>query len=307
MFGKPLLFLAGYLASEEQWAAFSSAWTEQVLKAYSIPFVHAAELRSKRSGFYRHLDITARRQLLHTACGLIGDHVDAGFGTYMRPADLLAITTPQERARWGGAYGMCTELLLCLVSKEGGQLERINVFLEKGHANAGSALKRIEYFKYDSEPIEWPDLLDPAALNTADTPENRMRLSAIRIGKYGVVTKKAAPATQAADLFAYFATTTFRNDDDPVFSGIFDNLVSRTKHALSPWGPQALAELVNASRYTEERRHSEKSNLYALRGLYHAQGLQTHVLPWGLVIDKGPADEQSAELRRQLDEIRTKL
>jgi hypothetical protein len=307
LFGKPLLFLAAYLAPEENWVAFNAEWDARILKAFSIPYLHAVELRSSQASAYKHLDVSARRALLSAACGLIVSHVDAGFGAYLRPADLAAVTSPNERARWGGAYGICTEMLLKLISDNVNHPERVNIFLEAGHANAASALRKIQNFKEDTEPVEWPELADTDNDDKDESLERQMRESAMRIGNYGTVTKKDCFPVQAADLFAYLAATPFRNDKHPVFSGCLDMLVKDKVHTLSPWGPASLKELVKGVRLTETRYKKDRENLYFRRKLYHAHGIRTHVLPWGLVLDKGPQDEISAELQKQIEAIKKKI
>jgi hypothetical protein len=117
MFGKPLLCLGAYLARDDRWRTFSEEWRTKILCRFSIPHLHAVDLRSRLSSTCKHLDTTSRRTLVTQACALIAQHVDAGFLTYLRPDDLNELTTSAERSRWGGAYGISVELLLSAISE----------------------------------------------------------------------------------------------------------------------------------------------------------------------------------------------
>jgi hypothetical protein len=185
--------------------------------------------------------------------------------------------------------------------------ERVNVYLEAGHANSEAALQKIRNFKSDTEPVKWPDLADITTANHDRTPEAQMRVSAMRIGSYGTVGKTDSPPTQAADLFVYLAATALRNDNDPVFSDCLDLLLAGKPHVLSPWGPVKLAELIQSIRSVEERWKADRQGLYEMRGLLHEYGLVTHALPWGIVVDKGPRDETSLTVKEQVNKIRRRV
>ncbi len=307
MLGKPLLCLAAYLAPDERWHAFSDEWRREILEPFSIPYLHAVEFRNLRTSLYRHLDVVSRRRLLGQACAIVTAHVDAGFVTYLRPDDLKALTTPVERSRWGGAYGICVELLLSMMSNHLGRPDRVNIYLEAGHANTAAALQKIANFRSDTEPVEWPEVAEGQFTNDVSREESRMRVSAMRIGTYGSVLKAASPPSQAADLFAYLTATSLRNDDDPVYSGSLDQLLTRKPHVLSPWGPAALAELVQSLRTVEREWSGDRQGFYQMRKVLHEHGFRSHALPWGVVVDKGPQDQMAAEMKAQVEAIRRKV
>lgn len=307
LLGAPGLWLAGYLASDESWSSFSQAWRTEVLDRYSIPHLHAVELRSRQASLYRHLDLEARRKLLTAACDIIVSCIEAGFVSYMRPEEFESLTTPEERARWGGAYGVCAEVLVGEISRHIGRPERVNFHFEDGHVNVASALKRIEAIKADTEPTEWPKMADADDLDGSEHIEKEMRTSWMRIGTVDTVKKTGALPTQAADLLAYLSATVMRNDNDPVYAGCLDLLIGRKSHAFRSLGATFLAELVKATRLVEQQRLLDRKNIYEMRGTLHALGYVTYVLPWGLVVDKGPKDEQSEMLKQQVEEIRKKL
>jgi len=158
LLGGPGLFLAGYLATQENWQAFSTEWRIGILDRFSISYLHAVELRSRHTSLYRHLDLAARRRLLAGAFDIIVSHIEAGFLASMRPSELDSLTTQVERSRWGGAYRICTEVVISDISGHVGRPDRVNVYFEDGHVNVGSAMLRIAAIKSDTEPIEWPTL-----------------------------------------------------------------------------------------------------------------------------------------------------
>jgi hypothetical protein len=65
----------------KNWQAFSEEWQTDVLVRFSIPCLHAVELRSLQTSTYKHLDIETRKQLLAVACDVIVSRIEAGFVT----------------------------------------------------------------------------------------------------------------------------------------------------------------------------------------------------------------------------------
>ena len=100
--------------------------------------------------------------------------------------------------------------------------ERMNVFLEDGHANLGDALKRIRYYQQDTEPPEWPQMVEDANFKDVEP----QRLSAMRIGEIGTVSKLSSCEAQAADMLAYLVGYVFSRHRTPAFEGVFDHLLS---------------------------------------------------------------------------------
>jgi hypothetical protein len=165
---------------------------------------------------------------------------------------------------------------------------------------------RIAAIKSDTEPIEWPEIADSDRPKGPDHIEGEMRTSWMRIGEFGTVKKIDSPPTQASDLLAYLTATVMRNDNDPVYAGCLDLLIGRKPHAFRSLGLKTLSELVEATRFVEHQRVIDRRRFYELRGKLHEKGYMSHALPWGLVVDKGPRDEQSDLLKQQVDDIRKK-
>jgi len=257
--GEPVLIVAGFVSDKERWALFEEKWRETVLAPYKITHLHTKQLRSHNDKLYRHLNLDARKSLRSNAVETIAAHVESAFSIYMRPHDWQHATTAEERRRWGSCYGICTELLLVAMSenKYGGPApERMNVFLEDGHANLGDALKRIRYYQQDTEPPEWPQLVDDANFNNVET----QRLSAMRIGEVGTVSKLSSCAAQAGDMLAYLVGYVFSRHRTRAFEGVFDHLLSLQPVCSTGYGPSSVTELTEALREVERMpRETEKA------------------------------------------------
>lgn len=303
--GGHVIVVAGYVASDEAWLAFGNEWQKNVLEAFSLPYFHATDLRNPQKRLCRHLDLPSRRRLLATASEVIVSRVEAGFGVYLRPKDWEQLTTKAERARWGGAYEVCVQNLLPTFSAHLATTERVNVFFEDGHKNIKAALRSVGDYKQATEPIQWPEMVGEGTPYEGDDIEMRMRTSCMRIADFASVKKQECAAVQAADLWAYLITTIMRNDTG-VFSGVFDSLVQRNPHGVRGFGPAKLAELVEGLREYEVVRKGHREALYAIRGGLHKRQVKTHLLPWGIVIDKGdPDDDEGRKLQSDVEALRS--
>jgi hypothetical protein len=240
--------------------------------------------------------------LLASASRIIGHHVRGGSIVYMRPSDWKNNTTPQERSRWGSAYGVCMELLLGTVNELVMGPERVSVFLEDGHVNADDAVTRIRNYKADTEPMEYPELAGDGRVFDPEHSEMKARMTKMRVGRVGLVPKSALP-TQAADLLAYLVGPSLRPPLHGVFEGVLDDLLPRTTHVLSAWGPRRVSELAETMRAVEAERAETRAQNRQMKRFLRDQGLRVYQLPWGIVTDRGPEDSESEKLRSQIDAI----
>jgi hypothetical protein len=302
--GGHVLAVAGYVGSDAAWTAFTDEWKTKVLDAFSIPHFHTTDLRNPEKRLFRHLGLAARRRLLAVAADVIVSHVEAGCSVYIRPNDWKELTTEAERCRWGGAYEACIHTLLPLFSSQLAVVDRVNVYLEEGHKNMAGALQAIADYQQATEPVQWPGVMGDGHQYDGDSLEMKMRISSMRIEKFGSVKKAECAGAQAADLFAYLVTTVMRNDTG-VFAGLLDSLVQRTPHAVYGLGPRKLSEFVESLKAYERVQKNDRQALYAMRKELHQLGVKTYALPWGIVSDKGdPSDPAGQELRIQIEAIR---
>jgi hypothetical protein len=281
---RALLVIAGYVAEAEEWAAFSKAWT-QTLQTYQLSHFHAKEIRSRDARLFRHLSLDERRELLSGLCSLISQHVLLGVAGYMRPYDYEGATTQEVRSRMGSTYGALTYLLLMKLSgvllNPSGTPDRVNIFLEAGHRNSREAVGQIAHYKASTEPVR--ESIDGV---TDIIDLNPLRTSFMRIGDYGLLRKKEAPPLQAADLLAYLiGLSAHICEPAPVYDGVLDTLLQTRPHVLSPWGPQAVAEFVNAMPAAEAQAAANRADLYRLKRRLRSFGLKVREYPWGITMD----------------------
>ena len=297
--GEDFLVFAGYVAPERNWNQFRHDWRRHILEKYSVPYLHAKDLRSGNAPLYRHLDLSSRRNLVEDACRLIGAHATDCVAVYMRLCDFDLAVTSEQRSRWGSAYGACAVIMLSVLSEFVRAGERVSIFVEDGHVNARDAITRIKHFKFDTEPVRWPSLVGEATVGTYEDP---MRTQTFRIGKAGLVSKDSEP-TQAADLLAYLVATFVQTSPSPVFEGVLDDLFSRVPCRLSPWGPGKVVLLGEVMADVEQTWRDQRRGAWEVKKALREKGCKVYELPWGLVIDEQPGDSQSDELRRQVNEI----
>ena len=129
--------------------------------------------------------------------------------------------------------------------------------LEDGHANLGDALKRIRYYQQDTEPPEWPQLVEDANFNIV-VPQ---RLSAMRIGEIATVSKVSSCAAQAGDMLAYLVGYVFSGHRTRAFEGVFDHLLSLQPVVSTGYGPSSVTELAEALREVERTRKGKREPL----------------------------------------------
>src|ERR1035441_7724457 len=156
-----------YVAESDNWAKVSTEWT-QLLKEYKVPHFHMNELRNVTKGLYRHLSMPARMRLLDGLIGTLKKYALFGCLITLRPHEYAIVADQQFRNRYGSAYGMCVNLLLrqlhnSLLNPLSGP-ETINVFLERGHANEGDAIRQLK---------DWKELTDPPPNEVEGQPVER--------------------------------------------------------------------------------------------------------------------------------------
>ncbi len=282
---RDLLVIAGYVAEADAWVTFSKEWTE-ILHTYRLSHFHAKELRSRNARLYRHLDLKERQRLLAEFCSLIKQHLLLGIAGYIRPYDYERATTSEIRSRMGSTYGTLTNLLLVLLSgvllNPSGTPDRVNVFLEAGHKNAREAVDQVAHYKASTEPV--PETVDGVSGDVIHL--NPLRTSFMRIGDHGLLRKKEAPPLQAADLLAYLVGLAAHIEDPaPVYDGVLDTLLESRLHVLTPWDPQAVAELADAMGAADEQAAVNRADLYRLKGRLRSFGLKVREYPWGITMD----------------------
>ena len=212
--GHSLLTVAGYVADVNKWADFSVEW-RRVLDHYKVEFVHAKAFSNAQARIHRHLQRRDRRDLLSALVANIKKTVVAGvFGT-IRPAEYKLLTSPRFRSDHGSAYSICVQVCIAalhlFLPAPGRDTETVRLFLEDGHRNALQALEMIKRAKEDRDPIDmrgWQEIeVEDSdhlpALMPSDNGNDPLRQKGLKIGAYGLGSKRTMPPLQAADLLAY--------------------------------------------------------------------------------------------------------
>ena len=293
--GRSILVLGGYLAPVEKWLGFSEQWNA-ILQKNSLTHFHAKDLPNGHSKLYRNLSFRAREQLVEELTQVIIDHVDMGIAVMMSPDDWNACTTDVFRSQHGSAYGICMQLLLLLASAilmkpEGQEPERVDVFLEDGHANADDAILRVGYYKDDTEPVEIlsgaqirhrPEISPGEYIQIPEQTPFRTRF--MRIGQRGLAPKVATKPVQAADLFAYLTSNLLRPAGRAIFSA-FNRLGRQKPHWLSVWPAGKVNVLAHLIEQGEKLAAHGRETRWRLSRALRSLGLKVHMTRGSFVVD----------------------
>ena len=289
----PILVLGGYVALFEQWLAFSGDW-RLVLRNYGVPYFHATELPSRHSKLFGHLSNEQKKAFVGDLIAVIGKYVDMGVCIIMNPDDWRLATTDTFRCKHGSAYGICMELLLMLASvslrKPGEEPQRVSVFLEDGHKNAGDAILRASYYKADTEPLEVPPGATVHQL-VDDLPRTRF----MRIGTIGLVPKTTTLPVQAADLYTYLASNLLRPTGHFIFQECICKLAKVKPHWYSAWNSQKVKLLVDIIEQGTEITGEDNERWWRLGGALRALGLKVKNVRGGLAVDRRECEGSISE------------
>jgi len=188
-----------------------------------------------------------------------------------------------------------------------GSPERVSVFLEEGHNNAGDALLKVHNYKHDTEPIEYPEMAGAPIMGDPDHHELNARKTSMRIGDSALVSKITSPPAQAADLLAYLVGSALK-PQHPIFDGILDRLLDLKPHALCGWSPEDVKELVSGMSEWAEEKKLLKMQTYEMKRRLRAEGMKVFQMPWGFVVDRHPdEDDDSIRLKSQVNSILDKF
>jgi len=294
---RPLLVIAGYLADAEKWKDFSEEWT-RVLEDRKLTHFHAKELRSGNAKLYRHLSSTERRTLVVDLARLTVKYSLLGVGSIICLPDYKAATSQRFRHKHGSAYGLCIDTLLLMLSDvliKTGEPERVGVYIEDGHRNAGEAQLRVDHYKRRTEPIEWPEgtqVIIPAP--------KTLREDFVRIGERALVSKQRVKPVHAADLLAYLiGTKRSSGPDADLFDGIGDMLVKGRPHLFRVWTPALISEFAKNLEQSDAGASEHNQKLHRLRRILGSYSVKTEKFPQGYIHDVSNLSEEEWEEAKQ--------
>lgn len=141
----PIVTVAGFIASAEQWAAYERELTALNLE-YGVKVFHAKDLRGRKGDFKNWL--TRRRATYNSRfLKLADDHLGCGLATLVRTLDYRNIYRAGEfprGARPDTTYGLCFRAALAksiLYMKDRRADWPLNVVMEMGNKNLGDAVR----------------------------------------------------------------------------------------------------------------------------------------------------------------------
>jgi len=194
--GSPILTLAGYIATVEQWAHFAREWDE-ILKQESLTHFHMSKFEA-RQGEFRGWDNDRRLGVQKRLIGIIKRRVNIGIFCAVNLAAYDEMVTEWRRKPFGSPYNFCVKMCLSIISFWAQEYEReepIAYVIEHG---AG----------YNHE-------IDKSF--SAVFAREEMR-KFFRLGSLTFADKKQALPLQAADLLAYEvwkdSSNEFLNEND---------------------------------------------------------------------------------------------
>jgi hypothetical protein len=177
----PILALACYIATVEQWAHFLREWDE-ILKQESLTHFHMSKFEARR-GEFAGWDNERRLRVQKRLISIIKRRVNVGIFCAVNLAAYDEFITEWRREGFGSPYNFCVKLCLSLISFWAQKYERkepIAFVIEHG---AG----------YNGELT--------ASFNGIFANEQMRQY--LRLGSLTFVDKKMALPLQAADLLAY--------------------------------------------------------------------------------------------------------
>jgi hypothetical protein len=105
--------VGGYIASVEQWSAFTEPW-QDALDAEDVECFHRAEMEPPFHGCFKEKGWTVRHQVavLKKFHGIIKRSTQRGVGYAVRNRAFAELMPPKIKHEYGGPYGWCVLLTL---------------------------------------------------------------------------------------------------------------------------------------------------------------------------------------------------
>jgi hypothetical protein len=119
----PIVAMAGFLASEENWIAFDAAWAN-LLTAHGVSYLDADDLTRRKKAFFGWSD-GRHNEFLLGAHELISKYLGAGFVALMRKSDFRDLYKPGARqirpiedTPYGVLFRACVSFCLGILAGE---------------------------------------------------------------------------------------------------------------------------------------------------------------------------------------------
>jgi hypothetical protein len=181
--GSPIVCMAGYVASAEQWTHFTRNWNERFNRdcsAHGIQAFHMTDYQAKQKGF-ENLTNDQWSSLLPSLIMMINVRIEKAFGVAFLISDYEEVIGPYRTLFARGPWGFCAMLCVVIVkewAKRRGLSERIDYVFDQGARYSGQVI---------------------AALNgTTEDFHDEFLMGAVALGD-----RRLNPPLQAADILAY--------------------------------------------------------------------------------------------------------
>jgi hypothetical protein len=295
-----LLVIAGYVSQVERWVSFSQEW-KKILVDHSLSYFHMKDFRNPKSRAYRHLAPRDKENLLDALVNVIHHNVLFGIAFLVSPAVYSRLTTPAFRSRHGSCYSMaaqgCLGLAFHFLRQLGSSAETVGIFVEEGHKNDREVIEALGEFKRQTDPIDLPDDLDGAVyggpLDMLQDPysgeDDPLRRRGVKVGAYGLGSKKIMLPLQAADIFAYCAHGFARRPDAYFCRGVIDKLRGRVPHYGYACGKKQLLELMEGVKKEQVLKEKQRHDYYLLERQLGNCGFKVEKLSGGISVSGSTA------------------
>jgi hypothetical protein len=273
--GDDLLILGGFVSTSEKWVRFSEH-CEHIKKEFGIPYVHSAELFSRKSTRrYRHLSTGRKRQVVAEFTQAIRDWTERAVVVTIIPRQYNRLTNQQWRNTNGTSYAACFHWMLIALFEElclpDTEEKKLSIFLEDGHKHAGEAEQVIRDWKMFADD-------DP------DIKTIREVACPLRIGSYGRLSKEDSPPLWAADLISYcfYKQIVYRDR-------FFADLTQRIGEIVPISGicidEQKIESMKEIAASAEAERGEWRQDMHELVKFGHQFGLKAHKHKEGVMLD----------------------
>jgi hypothetical protein len=291
-----LLVIAAYISQVERWVSFSQEW-KKILTNYSLVYFHMKDFRNPKSRAYRHLTVRDKEDLLGALIDVIHRHVLFGVSFLTSPRWYDQCTTPAYRNRHDSCYSMsvhgCLAVAFRLLHRLDAGTETVGIFVEEGHKNDREVIETLGELKRQTDPFELPDDLDGivSASPFLDIPkddysgeEDPFFQKGVKVGAYGLGSKRTMLPLQAADIFAYCARDVARRPDAYFCKGVMRKLRSRIPHYRCIYDKKLILNLVERVEADELVRGQQRRNCYVLKQQLRNFGFDVEEVRSGLSV-----------------------
>ena len=292
------LVVGGYVSRVEKWVSFSQEW-KKVLEAYSLPYFHMKDFRNPKSRMYRHLSVRDRESLFDSLADIVCRNVLFGAFFFTCPYWYDRLTTPVFRSRHGSSYAHavqgCIALVIASLRKMNAGSEVLGIFMEEGHRNAQEVVEVIRELKKETDPTELPEEMDGSVygdpLSIDPRPyskeDDHLLQEGLKIGAYGLGSKKIMLPLQAADVFSYCMHDAVNRPETYSSRRIMSKLSRGIPHYGLVEDKKRILELVEFTQKNEQIRAEQNRRKYILKRELQQSGFIVEKRQRGFIVKGG--------------------